>query len=308
MLTNAASHILRTSRRLGITERLRERQHTLEELCEQLSMDASRLKPLIDALVAIGFVEQYESDYALARAGHLLCQHDDDLGDARWEKLESRVREGGSVEYREYREHLVATQWIHTSAAMQVAEILDVGGDGSPHGLRILDLGCGAAVWSCAVAHRDPESTVVAIDGAGALAKAREMADSIGMGDRFEMIESPFDGVLLPRDSFDLAIVAQQLSSHSDEYAARLLSLRESIAQTRWTPRGSGLLRRSSTSRLERSHVAALAVNAETDGRVRTLPEVQQMFVDAGLNSIQFTYLAASRQGLGMVVGSRSEH
>ena len=52
---------------------------------------------------------------------------------------------------------------------------------------------------------------------------------------------------------------------------------------------------------------AALALSAETDGRARTLPEVQQMFLAAGLTSVQFTFLAASRQGLGMAVGVRPE-
>ena len=224
MLTNAASHALRIARRLGITARLRERQHTIEELGEALGLDSTRLKPLLETLVAIGFVEQYETDYALARAGHLLCQDDEDLGDARWERLEDCLRQGAPADSSAYHARVAATQWIHTAAAMQAAEILDIGGEGAPRGPRILDLGCGSAVWSCALAHRDAESTVVAIDTAEALGRARAMADSIGMGERFRMIEASPEAATLAADSFDLVVLAQQLSSRRDDDAAHLLS------------------------------------------------------------------------------------
>ncbi|MEO1527380.1 MAG: class I SAM-dependent methyltransferase [Planctomycetota bacterium] len=306
MLTNAASHILRTARTLGVTKRLRERQHTIEELGQALSVEESRLRPLLDALVSIGFVEHYETDYALARAGHLLCQDDEDLGDGRWEQLESRLRGDDPADSVDYQRRLAATQWIHTSAAMQAAEILDIGGSDSPRGLRILDLGCGSAVWSCAMAHRDADSTVVAIDEAASLSRARAMADSIGMGDRFRMIESSPDVATLAEASFDLVVIAQQLSSREDEVATRLLGRAVASLQPGGRLVAPDYYAGPAKPSLNES-VAALSLVAETAGRARPLPEVQQMLLAAGLTSIQFTYLAASRQGLGMVVASVPE-
>lgn len=304
MLTNAASHVLRAARQLGVVTNLRERQHTLEELGSKLSIAEEHLRSLMDSLVAIGFVEQYENDYALARAGHLLCQDDEDLGDARWERLADRLR-GGAADPRTYQDRLAATQWIHTSAAMQAAEILDIGGESGPRGIRILDLGCGSAVWSCAMAHRDADATVVAIDTASALARAQQMANSIGMGDRFSGVESAPQAATLASESFDLVVIAQQLSCRIDADAARLLAR----AVDSMKPGGRLVapdFYAGPTKPGLNEAAAALSLRLETDGRARGLSEVQQMFVAAGLSSIQFTFLAASRQGLGMAVGTRA--
>ncbi len=149
MQTNGAAHLLSAARESGIIGRLRERQHTAEELCESLALERTTADLLIDGLVAIGLVERYEDDLALARAGHLLCQYDEDLGDHVWRRLPGRLGSGRDErpdDVSEFRARLAATQWIHTAAAMQAAEILDIGGEGSPAGLRILDLGCGSAV------------------------------------------------------------------------------------------------------------------------------------------------------------------
>ncbi|MEL6104656.1 MAG: class I SAM-dependent methyltransferase [Planctomycetota bacterium] len=303
MLTNAASHVMRAARQLGVVACLRERQHTLEDLGSKLSINQEKLLSLMDALVAIGFVEQYEHDYALARAGHLLCQDDEDLGDGRWARLSDRLR-GGDAATEAYQHRLAATQWIHTSAAMQAAEILDIGGASEPRGLRILDLGCGSAVWSCAMAHRDADSTVVAIDTAKALSRARQMADSIGMGERFATIESAPEVATLASQSFDLVVIAQQLSCRDDDDAARLLERAYESLNVGGRLVAPDFYAGPSRPGLNEA-TAALALSLETDGRARTLPEVRQMFVAAGLSSVQFTFLAASREGLGMAVGTR---
>lgn len=323
MQTNGAAHLMRAARESGITGLLRQKQHTLDELCEALSLDPETAKLLIDGLVAIGFVEQYEDDFALARAGHLLCQYDDDLGDSRWETLVDRIKgssKNGKVESSDYRDRLAATQWIHTAAAMQAAEILDIGGQDSasqdsasqdsasedtPSGLRILDLGCGSAVWSCAMAHCDPESTIVAIDDAAAIKAAESTAESIGLGDRFKTIESDPRSVAVDGQAFDLVILAQVLSSYSDSEATELLdkavgALRSGgrlVAPDFYVGPGRAGLKEA---------LSRLSIHLATaQGRVRDLPESQQMFKAAGLTAIQFTYLAASEAGMGMIVGEK---
>ena len=96
MQTNGAAHLMRAARQSGILARLRERQHTLEELCDALSLEPTTTRLLVDGLVAIGYVERYEEDLALARAGHLLCQYDEDLGDSRWERLSDQLGAGSA--------------------------------------------------------------------------------------------------------------------------------------------------------------------------------------------------------------------
>ncbi|KAA5544618.1 class I SAM-dependent methyltransferase [Roseiconus nitratireducens] len=314
MQTNAASHLMRTAREVGITERLRERQHTLDELCQSLSLDPDTTALLLDALVAIGYVEQYREDFTLARAGHLLCQYDDDLGDQKWNTLAQRLRkvsgaseddEDGAIDVEAYRDHLAATQWIHSSAAVQAAEILNIGGQDAPAGLRILDLGCGSGVWSCAMAHQDAESTVVAIDQAGPLQAARTTADSIGLGDRFQTIESDPRLATLTEQAFDLVIIAQQLSVWGDEQALALLRKAAGAVKPGGRLVAPDLYAGPSRAGLDEA-AGALTIHLQTPGgRVRDLREAQQMFQQAGLQSIQFTFLAASQEGLGMVVAER---
>ena len=155
MKMNAATHLIRSAREIGIFAELRNGQRTLDQLCETASLRPESAKLLLDGLVAIGIIERYGDDYALSRAAHLLCQYDDDLGDRRWDALGDLVRgrrDRADSDDQQHYDHQAATQWVHTATAMQVAEILNIGGEGEPSGIAILDLGCGSAVWSCAMA------------------------------------------------------------------------------------------------------------------------------------------------------------
>ena len=309
MQTNAAAHLMRAARQSGLTARLREKQHTLEELCQSLSLQRATTALLLDALVAIGFIEQYGEDFALARAGHLLCQYDDDLGDRRWEGLVDRLSDpetAASADAAEYRARNAATQWIHTAAAMQAAEILDIGGQDACPSPKILDLGCGSAVWSCAMAHRDAEASIVAVDEPAALQAARRTAESIGLGDRFKTIESDPLAVTVGRQQFELVVLAQMLSGYSDDQAASLLEKaaetlkpggRIAVPDFYIGPGRAGL----------KESLGRLSIHLATpQGRVRDLRECQAMFQAAGLGGIQFADLAASEAGLGMMVAEKT--
>lgn len=312
MQTNAASHLMRAARQCGITARLRERQHTLEELCDSLSLESTTAGLLLDGLVAIGFVEHYGDDFALARAGHLLCQYDEDLGDSRWATLVDRLdrsKPDPESEQDRYRSRLAATQWIHTAAAMQAAEILDLGSPseaGATESLRILDLGCGSAVWSCAMAHRDPSATIVAVDQAGALQAARTMAESIDLADRFRGIEGDPRHVTVGSEAFDLVVLAQLLSGYNDQDAAAVLSKAAASLRSGGRLVAPDLYLGPGRAGVKEAF-GRLAVHlSSAGGRVRDLRECQGMFLAAGLTSVQFTYLAASEAGLGMIVAERA--
>ena len=142
MQINAASHLIRVGRQAGLLSALREGQRTLDQLCEQLSLVPESTSLLLDGLVATGIIEKYEDDFALSRAAHLLCQYDQDLGDSQWEQLASQLKNNDRANRDDQLRfnYQAATQWIHTPAAMQAAEILDIGGEGEVSGPKILDL------------------------------------------------------------------------------------------------------------------------------------------------------------------------
>src|SRR5690554_6107316 len=263
MTINATSHLLRTARSIGLFDQLTTGQKTLAELAGNLQILEDRLLLLLQSLIAVGIIEQYQEDYALSATARLLCQYDADLGDATWEQLADALREqprnspedppgdvprdapekdaaddSAEQRLRSRADAIAATQWVHTPAAMQAAEILGWGpGDettettagtdaqsiarsgtagpvevASPaQRIELLDLGCGSAVWSCAMAFREPAIEITAIDSEAALMAARAMADSIELNGRFETEVGDVLGTPLPANRYDMILIAQRL-------------------------------------------------------------------------------------------------
>ncbi len=110
---------------------------------------------------------------------------------------------------------------------MQVAEILGMGEastDEASAPQRLLDLGCGSAVWSCAMAYREPSLSIVAVDHRDALVAAEHTASSIELGDRFTSISGDATTVTLEAEAFDYVLIAQRLHSVNESTATALLN------------------------------------------------------------------------------------
>ncbi len=306
MQINAVSHLIRAARQLGLFQELEQGQRTTEQLCEALSLRRDPVALLLDALVAIGIIEKYGEDHALSQAARLLCQYDDDLGDARWQTIVDRAA-GRDVRDQQddqvHFDHIAATQWIHTPAAMQAAEILDIGGEGETAGPSILDIGCGSAVWSCAMAHRDPESKLTLVDNARALAAAVRTADSIGLTDRLETIEGDPLQVPIPAGQFDIVLIAQRLHSLGPEPSELLLKRAVQAARPNAKVVVIDLFRGPSRPQLSESVEALKLELGTTAGRMRSLEETQQQLRQQGLQRVQFAFLAATPLNLGLAVG-----
>ncbi|EGF29835.1 class I SAM-dependent methyltransferase [Rhodopirellula baltica] len=324
MTINATSHVLRTGRELGLFDALLEGQKTLEVLAERTGLPESRLLLLLRPLTSVGIIEKYAEDYAISSVARLLCQYDADLGDAVWKNasaaLKSESQSSVDTDVPQSRfDSIAATQWVHTPAAMQAAEILDFGPtpaeDGSEEGegtvlsseesepQTLLDLGCGSAVWSCAAAHRDPLLRVTLVDHPGALEAAMATANSIELGDRFESIEGDALTAELPEGQFDHVLIAQRLNSYSPDQIRLMLQRATSAVKP-----GGRVIVIDSFEGPNRPSLAesieALRIGIETEGgAVPELKEAQERMKDAGLESIQFTFIAASRVGLGLMTG-----
>lgn len=359
MTINATSHLLRTARTIGLFDQLTTGQKTQAELAVNLHVPEDRLLLLLQSLIAVGIIEQYQEDYALSATARLLCQYDADLGDATWEQLADALREqprdspgdspadtpekdaaNDSEEHRlrSRADAIAATQWVHTPAAMQAAEILgfgpsdettetpettagtdapsnaqsdtapavEVAPDASPASrIELLDLGCGSAVWSCAMAFREPAIEITAIDSEAALVAARAMADSIELNGRFETEVGDVLGTPLPANRYDMILIAQRLHAYSADQIDRILA--SCLASLKVGGRivvidsFRGPHRPTLSESLE-----ALRLRVHTsEGDVPELKAAENRFRDAGFESVQFTYIAASRIGLGMMIGSK---
>jgi len=73
-------------------------------------------------------------------------------------------------------------------------------------GLRILDAGAGAAPWSLALAARDPQCRVVALDIPAVIASTRTAVASAGLEAQFHFLEGDLFTVEYGPEPFDLAI------------------------------------------------------------------------------------------------------
>ena len=304
MQINAVSHVLRVARQVGLIADLQQGQRTLQQLCENLSLQAEPVQLMLDALLAIGIVEKYDDDFALSQAAQLLCQYDDDLGDARWNDLAGSIKgTAAKPDAESFFDGAAATQWIHTASAIQAAEILNIGGEDELAGPAILDLGCGSAVWSCAMAHRDAAATVTAVDQEAALQAATTMAESIELTQRFTTIQGDPQTVELPQDTFDIVVIAQRLCAMGDSAGKEMLQRAIGAAKPGGRIVVIDLFRGPAKPNLSES-IAALKLRLETpNGRMQSLKSAQQMFAEANLGGVQFTFLAASRVNLGLMVG-----
>lgn len=341
MQINAASHLLRAARELGLFDALRGGQKTEAQLVSLLSIRPQALRLLLESLISMSVIEKYGDDHALAPVMQLLCQYDADLGDAMWGRLAATSKEGGEEGQSagstdDYLDGLTATQWVHTPAAMQVAEMLDLGGgsvvqeidveagpdgmelaialgrqESAPSGegsasrppLRILDLGCGSAVWSCAMAYRDGRARVTAIDTPARLAAATSTAESIRLGDRFEAIAGDPDKVELPPNAFDLVVIAQRLHATDSAARERLLDRAREALATGGRIVLIDLFRGPAKARLAET-IEALKIFIATPGEVQSAEDLREKLLARGLTDIRFSFIAASRINLGLVVAS----
>lgn len=76
-------------------------------------------------------------------------------------------------------------------------------------GLRVLDIGAGAAPWSLAIAAREPSSTVTVVDLPAVMRSTRTAVRKAGLEDRYEFVEgSAFEVDWGEPATYDLALVA----------------------------------------------------------------------------------------------------
>jgi SAM-dependent methyltransferase len=90
-------------------------------------------------------------------------------------------------------------------------------------GQRVLDLGAGAAPWSLALAARDPDIRVTAVDVPVVLAVTRQVVASRSYADRFDYLSGDLFTLDLGRSAYDLAIMGSLCHLFDEATNHRLL-------------------------------------------------------------------------------------
>ncbi len=302
--TIALATSLDTARQLGVFRSLRNGQKDLQALAADCQCDIASLETLVRVLTAIGAVERYGDDLALSQAIQLMAPVDADWGAEIWQRMPAYMQGTAQNDDRlvEYRQRLVTRQWSHTAAAMQAAEVLDIGG--ALRGLNVLELGSGAGVWSAAMAYRDERLQVTTVDQPALIRHCRDTYASIELLDRWTAIEDDYRTWPTPLGQYDLVILPEVLQLEPDASAVVLLGRAADALRP-----GGQVVILETLNDVEGPSVAlatqALEIAVACGGRQRTPAEVQRLLRGAGFGDAQWGWLTASPHGIGLVVATR---
>lgn len=224
---NAMTQTYMLARKLGIFEQLVEGQKTAEQIAQDLDLANHPTMLLLDQLCETGFVEKYGDDYALSVLGQMLPAELSDLGNRYWSQLENWVRNENRIEdantlidETDYGLESMAFEWMATPNALDLIEILNVGK--SRKGMRVIELACGSAVFSSAMAYHDPEMKICLVDNASNLEKARKTTVSIQVDPRCQYAEA--DPVVFESNfQADLVLIANRLPQFDEAGLKKIL-------------------------------------------------------------------------------------
>lgn len=170
MSANGAAQMYRAAAQAGVLQTLANGPADVAAVATACGTAIQPTALLLDGLVALGLVERCSDGYGLAPVAQFLAGPYRDLGDSYWSHLPAFLKTGEPVarmddareSERQYQAQAMALAWMMAPAAATAAAVLDIGG--RRRGLAILDVGAGAAGWSLALARRDPDTTVTALD------------------------------------------------------------------------------------------------------------------------------------------------
>jgi ubiquinone/menaquinone biosynthesis C-methylase UbiE len=311
MRTNAAAHVFRAAVELGVFDALGEGQKDAGQIAADCGGHPEPVGLLLDALCTIGVVEKYGDLFALAPVMHLLPQELRDLGDRYWQHLAAFVRTAqpipqlaaSSLDEADFHLEAAASEWMMTPAALDVVQLLGIGSERA--GLQILELAAGSAVWSLAIAHRDPQCHLTLVDHPRALAAARAHSHAIGLSDQVDWVEGDYRTVELPAERFDLVILAG---------AVNLETLEDNTAYFRriypWLRPGGELAVISvfagQAKGTDQYALYRLALALRTDrGRVHGPEQLQAALLEAGFDKPQFAHLPSPPHVMGLMLAAK---
>jgi SAM-dependent methyltransferase len=218
----ATSSALIAADHLGVLARLATGAADPVTIARDCAISLRGARLLLAALHSLGLIEEasdgsYRTDLSdLAQVTTWITP---------WGQLTQAIRDdrparagdthgGAEILYPEVVAHLGA--WFAPAAERAAGHL--VGGR-----LRVLDLGAGAAPWSLAIAARNPDMRVTAVDVPAVLAVTRQVVASSGYADRFDYRSGDLFTLDLGRSTYDLAIAGNLCHLFDEATNRRLL-------------------------------------------------------------------------------------
>ncbi len=312
MTMNATVNVFRSAVELGLFDELADGQKTVAELASTCELQLEPLELLLDTLCSVSVLERYDEFIALSPFMQLLPEPLRDLGDRYWEHLADFVRSGRPIPEADqdglgeadFHIEAATSQWLLTPAAMSVIQVLDVGNTRSQ--MKVLELACGTAVWSLALAHHDPHLQAVLVDHAGRLTAARANADGIGVTERVQFVEGDYRRIELEAAHFDLVLLpnVMHLGSLDDNRALldRVHGWLKSKGEVAIIDVFSGQEKGDLSRQIFRLGVALRTRR----GRVHKPAELRSVLLETGFENPQFAYLPVPPHTMGLMLATRS--
>lgn len=314
---NALAHAIRAAVSLGVIKALREGQRTAEQLATELQVHPEAFKQLLNVVVGSELIEKYGDDYALSPIARLIPDRFYDFGDEHWKYLDFFVKTGAPLPICDeiplfdidYVVNKASEEWMLTPTALIAAKVLDMGK--SRRAARILEIGCGSAVFSATLAHSDPNSVISLLDRAVGLERAKQTVSSIGLEHKVTYIEADSLGSLdtvpeLKGETFDLVLISGQIHRMTFGECQRLFLQvyplvkpdREFAIIDVFPGQENGDLQRS---------IFELELSMRTSrGRLHDPLAIEQGLKEAGFGQIQFAHLPAAPFYWGLVLAQRN--
>lgn len=309
------SAIVSASLESGLIDALMEGPATAEALASRLSLDPRATPLALNVLVTLGFAERLGDTFSAAPGFAWIA-----------------TQGPGSV-------RMLFSLWRHTPEFLRKGELfmlMDatpaerdaayknvVGGLGRMFadtakdlaarvvervGRReaILDVGCGAGVWSLSIAGQTPGTRVTGLDLPAVLAAFEEKARSLGMMERCSMIAGDMHAVELPPKAYDLAVIANVLRLEQPAQAASLIrkvaaSLTDGGAMLIVDALAGGTYQKELGRNVYAFHLAMRSKG----GRVHPPDEVRGWLREAGLSSIEIMDLEGPAVGHAAMLARR---
>ncbi len=221
---------LMVAKRSGLLKSALERMSPPADHAQRLGLDARVAESILDVLVAAGLVYKRGDLYGIPPDAPVILRRSLGLVDALNEDFSHTLRalETGkplewldnSLEERaeRYQERVVWLAELYAEVAGTLAERLAL------QPARILDVGCGAGVWSLAIAARTPGAHVTGLDLPGVVGSFQQHAASLDLADRAEALAGDMFSVPLPHGHFDLIVLANVLRIEAPSNAERLVA------------------------------------------------------------------------------------
>ena len=313
---NATAHAIRTAVDLGVLTELEQGQKTIEQLANNLSLNAEALNLLMNVLCRTELVEKYGDDFALSTVARLIPHRFRDLGDHHWQYLGEFIRSGKPlpsddelpVTEADFVINWASTEWTQTPAAMDAAEVLEIGDRLTD--LNILEVGGGAAVFGAAIAHRDPGAHITMLDSVSGLKRAETTVQGIRLEDRVRYIEADYRADQwideIDDQKFDLVIAAGITHRHSPQENEQLFKRLGQVVEPTGQLAVIDVFAGQEKGDLHRQ-IFELELRLRTaHGRVYQPAEIDRLLVAAGFDQIKFAHLPAAPHIWGLIVARTS--